>query len=217
MSTIDDIISTINLNAAQFAKSIGVHPTQIYDLQSGKTKSISPAMADKILAKYPQFSKLWLLTGEGEMINDTPTETEDCEAETLIDETYVVPLVPIGVFAGSLTGFDIEQVDARNCEMVVCPIPKMDWALEVVGDSMEPEYPNGSRVFVKKVNSAIFLEWGCVYVIDTENGLVMKTIQPSRDREYITCESLNPRYAPFDIPKESIRAMYRVRACLTLK
>lgn len=217
MFLINDILSTTNMNASQFAKSIGVHPTQIYDLQSGKTKSISPAMANKILNAYPAFNKLWLLTGEGDMLNET-IEVEEVEKdEPQVGEEYLVPLVPVGAFAGSLSGFDIQGTDARNCELVVSPIPRMDWAVEVVGDSMESEYPNGSRVFVKKVNSAIFLEWGCVYVIDTDNGLVMKSIRPSRDPDCITCVSLNPRYAPFDVPKESIRAMYRVWACLTLK
>lgn len=171
----------------------------------------------QITAAYPHLSASWLLTGEGNMLNET-IEVEEVEKdEPQVGEEYLVPLVPVGAFAGSLSGFDIQGTDARNCELVVSPIPRMDWAVEVVGDSMESEYPNGSRVFVKKVNSAIFLEWGCVYVIDTDNGLVMKSIRPSRDPDCITCVSLNPRYAPFDVPKESIRAMYRVWACLTLK
>lgn len=71
---VDEILSELNIKASRFAKNIGVHPTQIYDLQSGKTKSITPAMADKILAAYPQFSRLWLLLGEGEMLNSYKTD-----------------------------------------------------------------------------------------------------------------------------------------------
>ncbi|WP_302612143.1 S24 family peptidase [uncultured Muribaculum sp.] len=224
MKTIDrikEIAADNDITLTEMERIIGASKG-VLTRAASKGTNIQLRWLEAIADNFPGWNAEWILTGKGEpsdikmksIVVKNPEESED---DISHEDKYLVPLVPIGVFAGPLTGFDIERVDACACEMVVCPIPEMDWALEVVGDSMESEYPNGSRVFVKKINSAIFLEWGCVYVIDTENGLVMKSIQPSPNPKYITCVSLNPRYAPFDIPKESIRAMYRVRACLALK
>ena len=43
------------LNAKQLAERIGLdRPQAIYDILKGKTKSISPAMANKILSVFPE-------------------------------------------------------------------------------------------------------------------------------------------------------------------
>ena len=59
------------LNAKQLADRIGLdRPQAIYDILKGKTKSISPAMASKILSVFPEFDRGWLMTGEGSMLRD---------------------------------------------------------------------------------------------------------------------------------------------------
>ena len=66
---IDAVIKYSGLNSAQFAVEIGVKTTQaIYDLLKGRTKTISPAIQDKILTRYPEINRTWLLTGDGEML-----------------------------------------------------------------------------------------------------------------------------------------------------
>lgn len=79
---IDFLLKHAGLNAKQLADSIGVTPTQIYDIRSGKTKSITESIADKILLKYSEYSKSWLLTGEGEMLksgSEKKPVDSDCE------------------------------------------------------------------------------------------------------------------------------------------
>lgn len=67
---IEKIMYEYHLNARQFALSIGIIPQQVYDLQKGKTKNISDELASKILTKYSNINKAWLLSGEGEMFVD---------------------------------------------------------------------------------------------------------------------------------------------------
>lgn len=43
-------------------------PQALYDIQNGKTKSVSKSMADKILSVFPEFNRYWLITGEGDML-----------------------------------------------------------------------------------------------------------------------------------------------------
>lgn len=46
---INQLLESKSIKAGPFAKEIGVHPTQIYDLQSEKIKKISASIASKIV------------------------------------------------------------------------------------------------------------------------------------------------------------------------
>ena len=69
-TVIDKLLEYSGLNAKQFASKIGLsRPQAIYDIQKGKTKSISRAMANKILSVFPELNEAWLYTGKGNMRN----------------------------------------------------------------------------------------------------------------------------------------------------
>ena len=68
---ISKLLNYSELNAKQFAEKIGLErPQAIYDIQKGKTKSISQNMANKILSAFPELNKSWLLSGEGNMLKN---------------------------------------------------------------------------------------------------------------------------------------------------
>ena len=83
---------------------------------------------------------------------------------------------------------------------------------------MSPEYPSGSKVLLRKINEAAFIEWGRTYVLDTVNGAVIKNIFPSQtDADKIVCRSINQNYPDFEIAKTDVRGWYRVLMTLALK
>lgn len=204
------------LNASEFAMKIGTKTTQaIYDLQRGRTKTISSSMADKIISCYPQVNKAWLLTGEGDMLNKPMRQVakdEDVESPT------TVLLLPMYAHGGTLNDF-VTYAKENDCEKIISPIVGVDFAIQVSGDSMSPEYPNGSRVFIKRINEKAFIEWGKTYVLDTCNGTVVKRIVPSDREGFIRCISINPNpiYAPFDISLSDIFGIYKVLMCMAVK
>lgn len=60
------------LNIKQFSEKLGMKRAQaIYDIVSGKTKRISEKLANQIISEFPEISRSWLLTGEGEMLKNT--------------------------------------------------------------------------------------------------------------------------------------------------
>ena len=72
-----DIISAIlaqeNKNASQFCTEIGLDGRKsqaLYDVLRGKTKKVSARMANLIHTVKPMYNIDWLLTGEGNMLND---------------------------------------------------------------------------------------------------------------------------------------------------
>ena len=132
------------------------------------------------------------------------------------DEAYKVPLVPISALGGSLNDFNT-AVCRDDCETVISPIKDIDMAIKISGDSMEPEYPSGSTVLIKKINEHAFLEWGKVYVLSTCNGTVIKRLMPTDDPNKVLCESINPKYPPFEVSLEHVYGVYIVMMCMSFK
>lgn len=131
----------------------------------------------------------------------------------------LVRVLPIAAHGGMLTNFDIDGIEGVKCETIISPIAGAELAISVTGSSMEPSYPNGSRVLIKGINHNAYIAWGEVYVIDTCNGTLLKELQPGKSEEYIRCVSHNPdeRYKPFDVPLSEVRKIYKVLACITLR
>ena len=149
------------------------------------------------------------------LVDSSPSEVKkfssDVEKTTSEEKLKQIPILPIAAQGGSLNDFT-RSVKEYDCEWMSSPIPDADFAIEVAGDSMAPEYPAGARVLIKRINESAFIEWGKVFVIDTENGVVLKKVVPADDDNCIRCVSINPHpnYAPFNIPKTSIYGMYVV-------
>lgn len=152
----------------------------------------------------------WLLTGEGDMLTNTPMKLES--AREYNDKTLnKVPLIPIPALANSLAEYIGEGVDADKCEKVDSPVNGAEFAIQISGDSMEPIFHDGAFIYIKKINEAAFIPWGNPMVIDTENGVFLKNVFPcSEDATMIEARSVNTFYPNIYIPKESIYAMYRV-------
>lgn len=212
---INKVIEYSGLSPAKFAAKIQSKTSQaIYDLQSGKTKTISSEMENKIISCYPEINKIWLHTGEGEMLKESNDKIcQDGKGE------YITYLLPMRAMGGSLTGVAQDGVSLQNCEQVISPIKGIDFAITVYGESMAPEYPSGSRMLIKQINPNLFIDWGKVYVLDTPNGIVVKEIRQSEREGYISCYSINPdpKFKPFDIPMCEIFGIYRVLMCLSAK
>lgn len=128
----------------------------------------------------------------------------------------MIPVLPTDARAGTLAEFS-ESVEAYNCERMVSPIRGADFAMQVTGDSMSPEYPSGSVIICKKINEKAFIEWGKVFVLDTDNGAVIKSVRKTENDNEVECVSLNPAYQPFRINTEYINGWYRVLMVLSLK
>lgn len=75
-TTIEIIADNERLTLAGLAKVIGATSQNMYDISKGKSKSVSLKIADKILAAFPQYSRTWILTGEGEMLKSPPPDPQ---------------------------------------------------------------------------------------------------------------------------------------------
>ena len=202
------------------AEKIGFNATNLSQAKKGDERYLTEGLAQRLSTNNSGISLSWLLTGEGEMLTTDAPVVEQRKQESEENEGKLIPLLPLSAEGGSLDGFDNLGVSLPDCEVIYSPIKDADMAITVSGKSMEPDYPEGCRVVVKRINHSLFIEWGREYVLDTTNGIVLKTLTPAKDPDYIRCTSINPdqqRYAPFEIPKASIRGVYRVHLMMGRK
>lgn len=173
--------------------------------------SIAPDTINKIKSAYPELNIDWLLEGTGEMLLNTTQQVAE-------EPTSYVPLVPITATGGPLTDFT-DGVIPTNCEQVRSPFDRAELAVPIRGDSMSPEYPNGSIVFVRRINPDAFVEWGKVYVLCTCNGDIVKEVHPADDHQHIICRSLNPfkPVADFQVLTTDIYSWWIVLGCVSRK
>ena len=192
---------------AEVARRIGVKPQYITKVFSNE-REIGKSQIEKWVTQFG-FNKVWLLTGEGEMLNN----------ETLPEQThaaYRIPLLPISAQGGAFNDF-VVSVQESECERVISPIKNADFAISIQGDSMAPEYPSGSQVLIKRINERAFIEWGKTYVLDTCNGSVVKNLYPSDDPNKVICKSINPDFPPFEVSLSDVYGVYKVLMCMALK
>lgn len=207
-----------NLGQQKFEQSIG--------MSNGWANKVGDSIRESSLKKisntYPELNIAWLISGVGEMLSESSIipEKNSVDASTPSEETAakLVPLLPISCQGGTLNDFVVSVKDS-DCEKVVSPTKAADYAMPVSGDSMAPEYPNGSQVFIKRINERAFIDWGRVYVLDTCNGTVIKILVPSDKEGCVRCLSINqdPIYAPFDVSLDDVYGIYRVILCMSVK
>lgn len=199
-------------------KNIPVRKFEILcKLSNGYIRSLRNAPSvDKlshILETFPDLNRVWLLTGEGEMLKSGQGGVQKEVPARNPQEVY---LLPVSAQAGSLNDF-IASVYAGQCDSILSPIAGAELALTVAGDSMTPEYPNGSIIFIKRINERAFINWGNVYVLDTCNGIIVKKVYPTEEVAILQCVSINSAYPPFTVNMADIYGMYRVLLCMSIK
>jgi phage repressor protein C with HTH and peptisase S24 domain len=189
------IKSKYNLNQKEISDKLGIKNTYLSDMINGRVP-----VTENITNRVYELFQIG----------------EDDGCDRLL--TYIY-LLPISAYGGSLNNFTVSVKDF-NCERILSPIKDVDFAITVAGDSMAPEYPNGSQILIKKINQESFIEWGKVYVLDTCNGAVLKIITKGDREGYLKCTSINQdqkRYAPFEIPMSAIYGIYRVMFIMSIK
>jgi repressor LexA len=202
----DQIIGTLfKGNKSAFANAIGVTPSVVDNIVGKRQGKPSFDVVEKVSA-LAEINIDWLITGKGDMLKSSkgikPTK----------DGTGI-PLIPVEAMAGCFTGS--QTVLLQECDHYVVPAFKnADFLIYVRGDSMQPRYFSGDIVACKMLSPTdLFFQWGKVYVLDTDQGALIKKVEQGTDDETITLVSENENYKPFQIPR---RAVYHIAIVMGL-
>jgi SOS-response transcriptional repressor LexA len=202
----DQIIGTLfKGNKSAFANAIGVTPSVVDNIVGKRQGKPSFDVVEKVSA-LAEINIDWLITDKGDMLKSSkgikPTK----------DGTGI-PLIPVEAMAGCFTGS--QTILLQECDHYVVPAFKnADFLIYVRGDSMQPRYFSGDMVACKMLSPTdLFFQWGKVYVLDTDQGALIKKVEQGTDDETITLVSENENYKPFQIPR---RAVYHIAIVMGL-
>ncbi len=207
-----DKISTIKTRILTFLEKSGIKKVDFYQEVGlkdsnfkGRNLSSQPGgeMIIKILTSYPNLSAEWLLTGRGAMLKGGVLEDDIPKAQYTEELNEGIPLIPLDAMAGAFTGGS-DAISYSECEHYKVPM-KADFLITVKGDSMIPTYNSGDIVACKKVyDSGMFFQWNRVYVLDTDQGTLIKRVQRGSDKNHLLIISDNKEYQPFEMTYEGI-------------
>lgn len=171
-----------------------------------------------IVENYPHYSAEWLLTGRGEMLKGKEVGQKSLPTAVQTNNPKEgIPLIPLNAMAGALTS--AQTVLEYECDRYVVPAFKgADFLIQVKGSSMYPKYSSGDIVACQRVPmSNLFFQWNKVYVIDTDQGALIKRIKPGHDKDHVLIVSDNEKYDPFELPCSSIYAVALVIGVIRLE
>lgn len=221
LSRIQDIASNEGITIGALERKIGASKGVLSRAINNGT-DIQSKWVQIIVENYPRYSARWLMTGKGDMleyvskqanisIQDKPT------AHLATSPKECIPLIPIAAMAGALT--DEQTVLDYECDRYVVPaFNGADFLIQVKGSSMYPKYSSGDIVACQRVPmSDIFFQWNKVYVIDTNQGALIKRIKPGHDKNHLLIVSDNEAYDPFELPLSAIHAVALVIGVIRLE
>ncbi len=238
-------VSPIKQRILQFIETLGITKRKFYEktgISRGTLESNTGITEDtmaKIFATYPNVSPDWLLTGSGPMLRRPEPSggvsyahggeglsmgiAEDVP-QYRVSHMYEpaaqpegIPLLPISAMAGAFTG-DMSVLE-YECERYVIPVFRgADFLIPVKGSSMYPKYSSGDLVACKRVPASdLFFQWNKVYVLDTDQGALIKRICPGSSDDTVTIVSDNKDYTPFELRRSQIRAVALVVGVIRLE
>lgn len=184
------VIENKEVTPYRFCKDLGLSMGYL-----DKRGSIGTDKYLKIIEYLPEINPEWLLTGKGSMLkedNNLPMASKSANSEG-------IPLIPLDAMAGISSG-EVSVLEL-DCERYVIPMFKgADFLIPVKGSSMIPKYNSGDVVACKKIPMQdLFFQWNKVYVLDTNQGALIKRIHKGPDNEHITLISENEKYTPFNL------------------
>ncbi|TGZ35349.1 putative HTH-type transcriptional regulator [Photobacterium damselae subsp. damselae] len=177
----------LNLTQDDLAKKTKTTRVAISNIELGISTNVRATTLFS-LAKALYCDPMWLLTGE------QPKAIEQTDTIKLKDVAKYVPLINF-VQAGAWTT-TMDDINLDDAKMIPCPVRCSDktFALQVVGESMEPRFEDGDIIFVDP--TLIDPEPGkfVVAMLTDEHEATFKEFQKLDGQKML--KALNPNYPP---------------------
>ncbi len=206
-------------NNTDFAQRIGKARSYVSEALNGR-RAITEQFILSISDAFPEISKDWLLTGEGEMLAKPKIESNAEMVDPSTIHWITVPVIPYKAMAGS-TGW-YEDVFAENWgerRTVMAPPgakAKEHAIFTVTGDSMLPTLIEGDEILAKHVpfdcykeNRLRIYNYSIWIIATMGEGILIKNItEHDVERHTITCHSYNDKYPDFTLDLADVKDIY---------
>ena len=186
------------------AKRLGVSEANI----RGYIKGIMPKedILEKIVRNY-DVSAHWLLTGEGDMMDDNEKLT------TTQQTNEGIPYYDVDFIGGFDEVFNDQTVNPElSITNGICPRAQL-WC-NITGHSMEPTISNGDIIALRQC-SVQDIQYGEIYAVVMDSFRTVKMLRRSETPGMIRFVPVNTAdFDPQDFPVKRILKIYEVVGCL---
>ena len=211
------LIEQSRLSQAQFARRIGIDPSNLSKHLSGRL-TVSEALINRIVVDFG-VSKQWLRDG-----TDVPFAKEPHATEIAVDTPVKIltttpqrqgaPVYDIDVTAGCT---ELSRMFTQDRIIGVIDLPQLNpngCYVRVSGDSMDPVVKNGGLIGIRPITDRRNIFWGQIYVIVMEDYRMVKYLRRHSDSDKVILHSANPEYDDMEVSRKDIIGLYLVESIL---
>jgi repressor LexA len=182
---------------------------------------------DRLCRLNSTLNKDWIKTGNGNVLENNPDTNQGYNT----DNTYYNPKESINTGYFRNHGLSLispetmidyntgtKEITEHTATQFLIPTFKgSDYLITVIGSSMYPKYNNGDIVACKHLSLNTFFQWNKVYVINTEQGILVKRICKSDKDDFVTIVSDNKDYDSFELAKTELLSIAIVTGVIRLE
>lgn len=225
-----------------FAKKKGFKSIRQFEIETdlpngfvGKSLSISKARQLQIQSAFPDLNMAWLLTGEGEMLRQSPSQNvtgnnnivgnsntgdntiiTNSQAQKDTDHHIIKPIVPKYLTSQPNTDvYKVLQSDGHTMQLdsmtAIPPYNNFDFYYMVRQDAMKPLYKEGDVLAIAHMKRGSDIIQGASMIIDTNDfGFLLRRIYDRGD--YYECRIINENssFETQNIAKTKVIRLYRI-------
>lgn len=232
---LESLVNYFNISIKAMSEMCGYdRPQAFYDVQKGKTKEISSSMANKIISAFPEINKIWLLTGEGDMLKkETTSVIQNNHHGDNINGVNVsiggnsnhahpntgnigeaLPVIPIEIYKETNVNV-VEYVEKNQERLMKKPkipmFPEYTAFYQVYDESMADKFKAGDMLALKPIQWSWLINGEPLVINTFSYGLVLRRVKYSSGDDFITCVSENRDVFPdFTIPIKDIANTFRI-------
>lgn len=203
---IEEIIKwTGYASVSAFAREIGLNRSEnLYQIKRGNN-GISRVLSNVITERYPEISRAWLLTGEGQMLKDAPAPAG-----------VAIPFYNVDAVKAALLSNE-EPKPKPDYYISFPPFDGCRFAAVSMSDAMLPDVARGTILFFAPVEVKAMIP-GEMYLVlgDKFNGLRFLRRNPNSD-ELRLLPANRKGYDEVVLQDSDIKELYAVRGIVTGK
>lgn len=175
--------------------------------------------------KFPELNKVWILTGEGEMIKRSESYKLEVNAVPY-DDYMVVEYADLSTAAGMLGVENPAVLPEMKRRLVPKEFDNGNYlVVKVDGDSMDNgssiSIPDGTEILIKEYplhNGDKLPIRNNLFVVVSKTGTVFKQIvEHNTELGFIKCHSYNSKYNDFNIPMEEVIQIFIYRKIVSFR
>ena len=215
-------------NQEEIGKLMGYKSKSSFSQVLNSLVPLPADFVDRLCKLDRRLVKMWIKNEQGNVLRSEKESNQvyienTIEANSVEDhkeERYTeekgIPLIPVEAMAGFGTG-DVQIMEYETERFIVPTFKGSDYLIGVRGSSMYPKYNSGDIVACKHLPLDTFFQWNKVYVLDTEQGVLIKRVCKAQSEDSVTIVSDNKSYDPFELHKSDIRSIAIVMGVIRLE